>query len=269
MRSKLVLLTSLAWLLPVVLAEGAIALPDCDCYYATDCSAATPVCSYQVGGGGPLGPTSPTRTCEWKTPKPLGTPGSGCDQPFAGAPGPCDGVCVETAPVVEVREWNHREGRPGPPYQGGGCLAGGPYSYFVKLIVENEACNLPEQCSLCESETFIPSGTLAAGTAALVEATLTTDCAAAGFTFDVEGTAVHAHLTDQVFDVCVNGVNVTSSTPPGQGIVCQDGTSPVTHQLAGQDLPVEISALSTEGFVFIVSAILVALLGHRVRLRRS
>ena len=43
-----------------------------------------------------------------------------------------------------------------------------------------------------------------------------------------------------MFDVCVNGVNVTSSTPPGQGIVCQDGTSPVTHQLAGQDLPIEI-----------------------------
>jgi hypothetical protein len=173
------------------------------------------------------------------------------------------------APVVEVREWDHRDGRPGPPYQGSGCLSGGPYSYFVKLIVENEACDLPEQCSLCESETFIPSGTLAAGTASLVEATLTTDCAASGFTFEVEGTAVHAHLSDQVFDVCVNGVNVTSSTPPGQGIVCQDGTSPVTHQLAGQDIPIEISALSTEGFVFSVSAILVALLGYRLRLRRS
>ncbi len=268
MSSKLILLTSLAWLLPVVLAQGDT-LPDCDCYFTTDCPAAKPVCSYDVGGGGPLGAGSPTRTCEWRTPKPVGTPGSGCDQPFTGGPGPCDGVCVGTGPVVETREWNHRDGRPGPPYQGSGCLPGGPYSYFVKLIVENEACDLPEQCSLCESETFIPAGTLAAGTASLVEATLTTDCSAAGFSFEVMGTEIHAELTDQVFDVCVNGVNVTSSTPPGQAIVCQDGTSPVTHQLAGLDLPVEISALSTAGFAFIVSAILVALLGHHLRLRRS
>ena len=104
MSSKFLLFRWLAWLLLVVFADGAAALPDCDCYFNSDCSAATPTCVYSTVGGGPQGPTDPDRSCEWRRPKPLGVPGTGCDQHFTGGGGPCDGICQVTPPVIEERE---------------------------------------------------------------------------------------------------------------------------------------------------------------------
>ncbi len=269
------LVTSLAGLSLVVYADGATAvLPDCNCYFAFDCPAEEPVCEYTVTGGGPQGPDSPNRSCDWMTPKPLGSPGTGCDTPYTGGGGPCDGVCVE-APLAPVeQEWEHWNGSTGVHYEGTGCLPGGPYSYLVKFVVENEACNLPSHCSLCETEVLIPSDTLASGTASLVGSALSTECSAAGFTISMTDTLIHADSIDQVFDVCVNGVKVASAvSPPGQALVCQDGVFPNTFQVAGSPHPLpSVPGLSSEGLAILASVILAVsfvVLGHRGGVKRS
>ncbi len=204
-------------------------------------------------------------------PKPPGGPGTGCEDPYDGSGGPCDGICVEAPPAQVAQEWNHWDGRPGAGYDGAGCFPGGPYSYFIKFVVENEACDLPAHCSLCEAEAFIPTGTLAEGTASLVGSVLSTECSAAGFTFDVMGRRIHAEVAGQVFDVCVNGVKVAAAlSPPGQALVCQDGVDPTTFQVAGDFLMVP--GLSLEGLAILVSLILagsVVVLVHRTRVERS
>jgi len=258
MHPKFLLFASLAWLSLVVCAGAATAqLPNCNCYFNKDCPAEKPICRFVVpGGSGPVDPTDPDRTCEWMSPKPTGGPGTGCDQPYPGTGGPCDGVCVDAPPAPVVQQWDHWDGRPVAGYDGSGCLPGGPYSYFVKFVVENEACNLPSHCSLCESEVFIPSGTLAGGTVSLVESALTTDCNAAGFSFDVLGRRIYAEITGQVFDVCVNGVKVASAvSPPGQALVCQDGANPTSFQVAG-DFGLVVPGLSPEGLAILVSLML-------------
>jgi hypothetical protein len=239
MKSRYLLFASVAWLLLIASPDRADAqLPDCDCYFIFDCPAEKPICAYSVIGGGPDGPDNPDRACEWRGPKPTDGPGSGCDQPYGGEPGgPCDGICVEEAPEPVSNQWDHFDGHPGSNYGGSGCLAGGPYPYSIKFVVENEACNLPSHCSLCEAEVLIPSDTLAAGTAALVEATLNAECRSVGFNFDVLGNMVQAEIAGQRFDVCVNGVKVASAvSPPGQALVCQDGANPTSFQVAG-DFP--------------------------------
>jgi hypothetical protein len=205
-------------------------------------------------------------------PKPTGGPGTGCDQPYDGSGGPCDGICVDAPPLPSEQQWDHWDDHPGAGYNGSGCLPGGPYSYFIKFVVENEACDLPSHCSLCETEVFIPSGTLAEGTAALVGATLTTDCSAEGFTFDVAGSRIFAEITGQVFDVCVNGVKVASAvSPPGQALVCQDGANPTSFQVAG-DFGMVVPGLSPEGLAILVSLMLagsVVILVRRASVSRS
>jgi len=257
MNPKCLLLASLAWLSLVVCADAAIAqLPNCNCYFLRDCPAEKPICELSLSGGGPQGPDDPDRACEWMEPKPTGGPGTGCDQPYDGSGGPCDGICVDAPPLPSEQQWDHWNNYPGAGYNGPGCLPGGPYSYFIKFVVENEACDLPSHCSLCETEVFIPSGTLAEGTAALVGATLTTDCSAEGFTFDVVGRRIFAEITGQVFDVCVNGVKVASAvTPPDQAIVCQDGANPASFQIAG-DFGTPLPSLSPEALVILISLML-------------
>ncbi len=233
-------------------------LPNCDCYFNRDCPAEKPICQLTLGGGGVTGPDDPNRACEWMEPKPTGGPGTGCVQPYSGsAGGPCDGICVAGPPAVYQQEWNHYDGRPGYNYTGSGCLPGGPYSYFIKFVVENEPCDLPSHCSLCETEIFIPSDTLAEGTAAIVASALATDCSAAGFSFDVSGRRVYAEIAGQIFDVCVNGVKVASAmSPVGQALICQDGANPTTHQTVN-DI-VSVPTLSREGFAALVGLILAA-----------
>ncbi len=69
------LFTSLAWLSLIVCADGATAqLPECNCYFNSDCPAETPICEYTVTGLGPLGPDHPDRSCNWMEPKPPGAP---------------------------------------------------------------------------------------------------------------------------------------------------------------------------------------------------
>ena len=272
MNPRCLLSASLVWLSLIVCADAATAqLPNCNCYFNNDCPAEKPICKLTLTGGGPTSPTDPDRACEWMEPKPTGGPGTGCDQPYDGFGGPCDGICVDGPPVVYSQQWNHWDGRPGLEYTGSGCLPGGPYSYFTKFVVENEACDLPAHCSLCESEAFIPSETFADGTASLVASQLTTDCDAAGFTFDVVGHTVFAEIAGQIFDVCVNGVKVASAvSPPGSAIVCQDGANPTKHQVAGEFLIVP--SLSPEGFAVLVSLMLagsVVALIHRARVRGS
>jgi hypothetical protein len=173
---------------------------------------------------------------------------------------------------VVTQQWDHYDGIWVPNYAGSGCLPGGPYSYFVKFVVENEACDLPAHCSLCESEILIPSDTLAAGTASLVASQLTTDCNAEGFTFSVTNRRIYAQIGGQIFDVCVNGVKVASAmSPPGQAIVCPDGADPMSNQVAGV-FGVPVPALSPEGFAILVSLMLVGsvvALVHRPSVRRS
>jgi len=237
-------------------ATAGAQLPNCNCYFNRDCPAEAPICKLTLSGGGPDGPDNPDRACEWRKPKPTGGPGTGCDQPYDGSGAPCDGVCVEEPPVPYSHQWDHWDGRPKPDYMGSGCLPGGPYSYFIKFVVENEPCNLPSHCSLCEDEIFIPSGTLAEGTAALVGSTLAADCSAFGFSFDVTGRRISAEIPGQVFDVCVNGVKVASSvSPPGQALVCEDGVDPATHQVAGDFLIVP--SLTLRGLGVLVSLMLV------------
>jgi len=265
MRLKDLLPSSLAALSLAVWATAATAqLPNCNCYFNRDCPEETPICRLTLSGGGPAGPDNPDRACEWMEPKPPSGPGSGCDQPYDGSGGPCDGVCVAAPPALFTQQWDHWDGRPAPNYTGSGCLPGGPYSYFIKFVVENEACDLPSHCSLCETEVFIPSGTLAEGTASLVGSTLTADCSAAGFSFDVTGRTIYAEIPGQVFDVCVNGIKVASAvSPPGQALVCEDGANPTTHQVAGDFLIVP--GLSPTGFAILVSLML---LGSVVALAR-
>ena len=230
-------------------------LPDCNCYFNNDCPAEKPICQISLTGGGPIDPTHPDRACEWMEPKPTGGPGTGCDQTYDGNGGPCDGICIDGPPIVYSQQWNHRGGVPGVGYNGSGCLPGGPYSYFVKFVVENEGCNLPSHCSLCETDVLIPSGTLATGTAALVASQLTADCSVEGFTFDVTDRRVSAEIAGQIFDVCVNGVKVASAvSPPGTALVCQDGANPTTHQVAGEFLP--LPSLSLEGFAVLIALML-------------
>ncbi len=266
------LFTSLAWLSLVVCAGGASAqLPECNCYFNSDCPAETPICEYTVVGLGPLGPDHPDRSCDWMKPKPPGGPGTGCEEPYDGSGGPCDGICVATEPAQVVQEWNHWDG---PKSGGAGCLPGGPYSYFLKFVVENEACDLPAHCSLCEAEIFIPSGTLAEGTASLVGSELSTVCDAAGFSFDVTGRRIHAEVAGQVFDVCVNGVKVAAALSPlGAALVCQDGVAPKTFQIAGELLVVPgVPGLSFVGLAILVLLILagsVVVLVHRASVSRS
>jgi hypothetical protein len=195
------LFASLAWLSLVVCADSATAqLPNCNCYFMKDCPAEKPICQLSLTGGGPVSPTDPDRACEWMSPKPTGGPGTGCTQPYGGGSGgPCDGVCVDAPPARVEQQWDHWDGRPGSGYEGSGCLPGGPYSYFVKFVVENEACDLPSHCSLCESEVLIPSGALAQDTASLVGSTLTADCSAEGFRFNVTDRRVYAEIAGQVF----------------------------------------------------------------------
>lgn len=264
--------TSVVWLSLFGHSVDATAqLSNCNCYFNSDCPAETPICVYNVNGGGPPGFDHPDRACEWMTPKPPGGPGTGCDATFTGAGGPCDGICTALPPVEYERQWGHWDGRPGQVYTGSGCLAGGPYPYSVKIVVENEACDLPPHCSLCESDSFIPSGTLATGTAALVESALRTDCASAGFSFEVQDHRIVAVIEDQVFDVCVNGEKVVSSEPPTPVLLCQDGVSPITYQVTGA--PTILPSLSDEGLAVVASVILtisVVVLGHRARVvRRS
>jgi hypothetical protein len=273
-NSKCLLFISLAWLSLVVCADGAIAqLPDCICYFNNDCPAETPICQFVVpGGSGPVGPDDPDRSCEWMEPKPTGGPGTGCDQPYDGFGGPCDGICVSGPPAQVAQQWDHFNGRlVGTTYNGTGCLPGGPYSYFIKFVVENEACDLPAHCSLCETEVFIPSETLAEGTASLVGSALTTDCAAAGFTFDVTGRRIHAEIAGQLFDVCVNGVKVASAaSPPGQALICQDGANPTSFQVAGDF--VMVPSFSPEGLAILISLLLagsVVVLVRRASVRGS
>jgi hypothetical protein len=271
-NSKGLLFASLAWLSLVVCADAAIAqLPNCNCYFNKDCPAEAPICQLTLTGGGPDGPDNPDRACEWMEPKPTGGPGTGCSDPYDGSGGPCDGICVDAPPAPFALYWDHWDGRPGDGHSDSGCFPGGPYSYFIKFVVENEACDLPSHCSLCETEVFIPSGTLAQGTASLVGSALTTDCSAEGFTFDVTGRVVHAEISGQVFDVCVNGVKVASAvSPPGQAQVCQDGADPTSFQVAGDFLMVP--GLSPEGFAILVSLILagsVVVLVHRASVSRS
>jgi hypothetical protein len=270
---RFLLFASLAWLSLVVCADAATAqLPNCNCYFNNDCPAEKPICQLSLSGGGPQGPDDPDRACEWMEPKPTGGPGTGCDQPYDGFGGPCDGVCVDAPAAPFAQQWDHWDGRPVAGYEGAGCLPGGPYSYFIKFVVENEACDLPSHCSLCETEVFIPSGTLAEGTAALVGSTLTADCNAAGFTFDVTGRRIHAEITGQVFDVCVNGVKVASAvSPPGQALVCQDGANPTSFQVAG-DFGMVVPGLSPEGLAILITLILagsVVVLVHRASVSRS
>jgi hypothetical protein len=265
---KCLLFASLVWMSLVLCTQTATAqLPNCNCYFNNDCPAEAPICQLRLSGGGPVGPDDPGRACEWMEPKPTGGPGTGCDQPYDGFGGPCDGICVAAPALPFERQWDHFDGLSTTGNGGSGCLAGGPYSYFIKFVVENEACDLPSHCSLCETEVFIPSGTLAAGTAALVGSTLTTDCSAAGFAIDVTDTRIHAEIDGQVFDVCVNGVKVAAAlSPPGQAIVCQDGTNPTTFQVVGDYLLVP--SLSFEGFSILVALMLagsVVLLVRRPR----
>lgn len=269
---KWLLFASLAWLSLVVYADTANAqLPNCNCYFNKDCPAEKPICQISLTGGGPVGPTDPDRACEWMEPKPTGGPGTGCTQPYSGTGGPCDGVCVDAPPAPVEQQWDHWDGRPGSGYEGSGCLPGGPYSYFVKFVVENEACDLPAHCSLCESDILIPSGSLAEDTASLVGSTLTADCSSEGFTFDVTGRRVRAEITGQIFDVCVNGVKVASAvSSPGQALVCQDGANPTSYQVAGDFLMVP--GLSPEGLAILATLILagsVAVLVRRASASRS
>jgi len=247
--------TPLAWLPLLVCAATATAqLPDCNCYFFSDCPAETPICELTVDGDPVQGPLDPDRSCEWREPKPT-SPGTGCDQPYDGSGGPCDGLCVSAPSGPVTQQWDHWDRRPGAGSGGTGCLPGGPYSYFIKFVVENEPCDLPAHCSLCEAEIFIPSGTLAAGTAALVESTLTADCTAAGFTFDVTGQRVFAETQAQIFDVCVNGVKVASAvSPPGQAQICQDGVDPVSFQVTGDFLMAP--ALSPGGIAILITLML-------------
>lgn len=266
MNSRCLLFASLAWLSLIVCADAATAqLPNCNCYFNNDCPAEKPICKLTLTGGGPVSPTDPNRACEWMEPKPTGGPNTGCIEPYDGNGGPCDGICVDAPPVLVTQQWAHWDGRPGPGYEGSGCLPGGPYSYFIKFVVENEACDLPSHCSLCETEVLIPSGTLADATASLVGSRLTTDCNAAGFTFDVVGHRVYAEIGGQIFDVCVNGVKVASAvSPPGSALVCQDGADPTSHQVAGEFLIVP--ALSPGSLAVLVSLMLagsVVALVHR------
>ena len=264
--------TLLAWLSLVVCADAATAqLPDCNCYFIMDCPAETPICEYTVTGIGPLAPDNPDRSCNWMEPKPPGGPGTGCEQPYDGSGGPCDGVCVATPPALVAQQWNHWDGRLA---DGAGCLPGRPYSYFVKFVVENEPCDLPAHCSLCEAELFIQPGTLAEGTASRVASALSTVCDAAGFTFDVLGRRIHAQVAGQLFDVCVNGVKVAATlSPTGPALVCQDGVAPTTFQIAGDLLVAPgVPGLSFEGFAILVSLILagsVVVLVHRASVSRS
>ncbi len=255
-KFKCSLIASLLLLSLMVSAGVATAqLPSCNCYFNNDCPAEKPICMLTLTGGGPTSPTDPDRACEWMEPKPTGGPGTGCDQPYDGTGGPCDGICVDGPPIVYSQQWDHWDGRPGLGYDGSGCLPGGPYSYFVKFVVENEGCNLPSHCSLCETDVLIPSGTLATGTAALVASQLNTDCNAAGFTFDVTGRAVYAEIAGQIFDVCVNGVKVASAvSPPGPALVCQDAANPTRHQVAGEYL--KLPSLSREGFAVLIALML-------------
>ncbi len=272
MNPKFLVFASLVWLSLIVCADAATAqLPNCDCYFNKDCPAEKPICKLTVTGGGPTGPTNPDRACEWMEPKPPAGVGSGCDQPYDGFGGPCDGICVDAPPVQVSQQWDHWDGRIGPANDGSGCLPGGPYSYFIKFVVENEGCNLPSHCSLCETEVFIPSGTLAEGTASLVESQLTTDCNAEGFTFDVAGRTIFAEVSGQIFDVCVNGVKVAAAvSPTGQGLVCQDDADPISYQVAGEY--VVVPGLSPVGLAVLVSLMLagsaVALV-HRASVRES
>jgi hypothetical protein len=163
---------------------------------------------------------------------------------------------VNTPPASITQQWDHWDAGPGAGSSSSGCFPGGPYSYFIKFVVENEACNLPSHCSLCESEVFIPSGAKAVDTAAVVGAALTADCSAEGFSFDVFGRRVFAEISGQIFDVCVNGVKVASAvSPPGQAQICQDGSNPTSYQVAGDILMVP--GLSPEGFAILISLMLV------------
>jgi hypothetical protein len=256
-NSRCLLFASLAWVALVVCADAATAqLPNCDCYFNDDCPASAPICQLSLTGGGPVSSTDPDRACEWMTPKPTEGPGTGCDQPYTGSGGPCDGVCVNAPAPPITQQWDHWDAGPGAGSSSSGCFPGGPYSYFIKFVVENEACDLPSHCSLCETEVFIPSGTTAVGTAALVGSTLTEDCSAAGFTFDVFGRRIYAEILGQIFDVCVNGVKVASAvSPPGLAQICQDGSNPTTYQVAGDILMVP--GLSPEGFAILISLMLV------------
>jgi hypothetical protein len=111
---------------------------------------------------------------------------------------------------------------------------------------------------------FIPSETLAAGTASLVASQLATDCSAAGFSFDVAGATIFAEVAGQIFDVCVNGVKVASAmSTPGQATVCQDGISPTSNQVAGNFMIVP--GLSFEGLLILISLMSVGSLVSLVR----
>jgi len=261
--------SALLWL---VVGAGAAAaqLPNCNCYFNRDCTAETPICQLTLSGTGSTGPDDPNRACEWREPKPTGGPGTGCDQPYSGGP-PCDGICVAGPAPFYEQYWDHWDGRPGYNYTGSGCLPGGPYPYFIKFVVENEPCDLPSHCSLCETEISIPANTLAEETAAIVASALAADCSAAGFSFDLFGRRVYAEIQGQIFDVCVNGVKVASSmSPVGQALVCQDGVDPTTHQTVNDF--VVVPALSRQGFALLVGAILAvafAMLARRAAAKRS
>lgn len=62
--------------------------PNCHCYFSSDCPQGH-TCYW--GPGGPFIEDH----CTWRTPKPNGVVGAGCNQPYTqGAGGPCDGLCV-------------------------------------------------------------------------------------------------------------------------------------------------------------------------------